>query len=113
VYVFAQDAWHRVDDLPGEAATCAVLAGAAPTLLAALTDGGIVRGTLHAWEPAVVALPWEGATTVLSPAGYHMDTAFASSAHGDVAISADRGRSWTMVRRGLAPVRSIAAARLA
>jgi hypothetical protein len=113
VYVFAQDAWHRVDHLPGEVATCAVLAGAAPTLLAALTDGGIVRGTLHAWEPAVVALPWESATTVLSPAAYHMDTAFASSAHGDIAITLDRGRSWTVVRRGLAAVRSIAAARLA
>ncbi len=113
VYVFAQDAWRRIDAIPGEAATCAVLAGVTPTLLAALTDGGIVRGTLHAWEPTVVALPWESATTVLSPAGYHMDTAFASSAYGDVAISLDRGRSWTVVRRGLAAVRSIAAARLA
>ncbi|MBO9324402.1 MAG: hypothetical protein J7463_02890 [Roseiflexus sp.] len=113
VYVFTEDAWHRVNDPPGEVATCAVLAGAAPTLLAALTNGGIARGTPHAWEPAIVALPWEGATTVLSPAAYHMDTAFASSAHGDVAISVDRGRSWTALRRGLAPVRSIAAARLA
>lgn len=113
VYAWAQEAWRRIDGLPGEATVCAVLAGATPTLLAALTDGGIVRGTLHAWEPTLVALPWASATTVLSPVGYHMDTVFASSAHGDVAISQDRGRSWTVVRRSLAAVRSVAAARLA
>ncbi len=113
VYAWAQEAWRRIDGLPGEAAVCTVLAGATPTLLAALTDGGIVRGTLHVWEPAIVTLPWESATTLLSPAGYHMDTVFASSAHGDVAVSRDRGRSWTVVRRGLAAVRSMSAARLA
>ncbi|MGQ9548536.1 MAG: WD40/YVTN/BNR-like repeat-containing protein [Roseiflexus sp.] len=113
VYIFAQDAWRLIDALPQEVVTCAVLGGATPTLLAALAKGGIVRGTVHAWEPTIVALPWESAATALAPVGYHLDIALASSVCGSVAISPDRGRSWTVVRRGLAAVRSVAAARLA
>lgn len=113
VYAVERGVWRLIEGIPGEPTVCTTLAGAPPTLLAALIDGGVVRGSLGAWEPHIASLPWEGATTLLKPAGYHMDTAFAASAAGEVAISADRGRSWNLVRRGLAPVRDIAAARLA
>ncbi|GIW00740.1 hypothetical protein [Roseiflexus sp.] len=113
VYAIERENWRCIDGMPGKATTCTALAGAPPTLLAALTDGGVVRGSLDGWEPTIAALPWKGAATILKPAGYHMDTAFAASATGEVAISTDRGRSWNLVRRGLAAVRDIAAARLA
>lgn len=57
--------------------------------------------------------PWAGAATVVVASGYHIDTAFAGSEGGQVAISTDRGRTWEVLKRGLAPVRTIAAARLA
>lgn len=113
VYAIERAVWRLIDGIPDEAIVCAALAGAPPTLLAALANGGTVRGSLDGWEPVIAALPWEGAATLLKPAQYHMDTAFAASATGEVAMSADRGRSWNLVRRGLATVYDIAAARLA
>lgn len=113
VYASERTGWRLIDGIPEEATSCIALAGATPTLIAALAGGGTVRGSLDGWEPVIVALPWEGAATVLKPARYHMDTAFAASAAGEIAISTDRGRSWNLVRRGLATVYDIAAARLA
>lgn len=113
VYASERTGWRLIDGTPGEATAFIPLAGATPTLIAALAGGGTVRGSLDGWEPAIAALPWEGAATVLKPARYHMDVAFVASAAGEVAISVDRGRSWTPVRRGLSTVRDIAAARLA
>lgn len=113
VYAGERFGWRLIDGLPGEAIACIALAGATPTLIAALAGGGTVRGSFDGWEPAVVALPWDGAATVLKPARYHVDIAFAASAAGEIAISTDRGRSWRLARRGLANVHDIAAVRLA
>jgi photosystem II stability/assembly factor-like uncharacterized protein len=113
VYRSERDAWRLIDGMPGEATACTALAGATPTLIAALVSGGTTRGSLDAWTPDIATLPWEGAATVLKPARYHMDTAVAASEAGEVAISTDRGRSWNLVRRGLAAVRDIATTRLA
>jgi photosystem II stability/assembly factor-like uncharacterized protein len=113
VYAVEHEVWRLIDGIPGEATACTALAGATPTFLVALKGSGTVRGSLDGWELAIVALPWEGAATVLTPARYHMDTAFVASATGEVAISTDRGRSWNLVRRGLAAVHNIAAVRLA
>ncbi len=113
VYVVERASWRPVSGLPGEALACTALTGTPPTLLTALAEGGVVRGTPDAWEPIIVECPWTGATTILKPAGHHIDTSFAASTTGDVAISVDRGRSWTMVCQGLATVRDLVSARLA
>lgn len=113
VYVIEHESWRLISGIPGEALACAVLAGRTPVVLAALAEGGAVRGTLDAWEPARVAFPWTGAATILKPTGYHIDTAFAASSTGEVAMSVDRGRSWLMVRHDLATIRDIVTARLA
>ncbi|MFQ3630216.1 WD40/YVTN/BNR-like repeat-containing protein [Roseiflexus sp.] len=112
VYVVERASWRPIGDLPGKALACTALTGTPPTLLAALTEGGIIRGTPDAWEPVIVECPWTGATTILKPARHHIDTSFAVSTTGDVAISMDRGRSWTMVCQGLATVRDLVSARL-
>ena len=51
--------------------------------------------------------------TVIAPVGYHIDTAFAGSAGGQLATSTDRGRTWQLLKQDLPPIRSVAAARLA
>ncbi|MCS6840587.1 MAG: hypothetical protein NZ699_14975 [Roseiflexus sp.] len=112
VYVGERAGWRLIDGMPGEAIAFTILASATPTLIAALADGGTARGSLDGWEPAIAAFPWTGAATVLTSARYHIDTAFVASAAGEVAMSTDRGRSWTLVRRGLAAVRDLVAARL-
>jgi photosystem II stability/assembly factor-like uncharacterized protein len=94
--------------------TRATLPGRDPVLLRAAA-GGIERSADDgaAWEPTTSDAPWNGAITVVQPSGYHIDTAFAGSDGGQIAISTDRGRTWHMIKQDLPPVRSIAAARLA
>jgi hypothetical protein len=65
------------------------------------------------WTTAVLDGGWGGAITVISPVGYHIDTAFAGSAGGRLATSADRGRTWQLLKQDMPPIRSVAAARLA
>lgn len=113
VYQTAASAWHAMPAAPERGISLAVLAAKSPTILLALENGGIARGNLAAWEDAPVSLPWDGPAALLTPAVYHMDVAFAASASGIVAQSSDRGRTWMVIRQGLAPVHAIASARLA
>jgi SAM-dependent methyltransferase/photosystem II stability/assembly factor-like uncharacterized protein len=104
-------------DESGDAAptrTEATLPGREPVLLR-VAAGGIERSADHGvtWQPTAADAPWNGAVTVVQPSGYHIDTAFAGSAGGQIAISTDRGRTWQMIRQDLPLVRSIAAARVA
>jgi photosystem II stability/assembly factor-like uncharacterized protein len=91
--------------LPGNTAT--LLLGIQPGVMARSVDGGVT------WEGSASDAPWGGRLQGLAPAPYHMDTVFAGSATGQVAVSTDRGRNWQMIRQDLPPVRAIAAARLA
>jgi hypothetical protein len=108
--------WQRLEGArPASGAALAVLPGKEPVLLMALVDGGIGRSadggaTWTAIEPDTA---WQQGATTIAPARYHMDTAFAGSEGGQLAQSSDRGRSWQTLKVGLAPVRSVAAARLA
>ncbi|NJO06800.1 MAG: hypothetical protein HC876_15480 [Chloroflexaceae bacterium] len=65
------------------------------------------------WQPAAEPTEMQGNVTVVVPAQYHRDVAWAGTAGGDVLRSDDRGRTWVIVTQGLAPVRSLAAVRLA
>ncbi|GAB4217001.1 MAG: hypothetical protein OHK0022_58830 [Roseiflexaceae bacterium] len=107
----AADSWEHLTSLAGD--LVAMLGGKTPALLLGGADG-ISRsedegGSWSATEPDA---PWSGAVSALAPALYHIDTAFAGSAGGQIAISTDRGRSWQHLRQDLPPVRAIAAARL-
>lgn len=99
---------------PAAILAAATLPGHAPTTLVALTDGTIMRSSVGTseWEAVQADQPWNGMITALTTAPYHMDTAFAGSDTGHVLMSTDRGRTWQTIRTGLAPIRSIAAARL-
>lgn len=94
--------------------TEAMLPGREPVLLR-VAAGGIERSTDDGatWEATTADAPWHGSITVVQPSGYHIDTAFAGSDGGQIAISTDRGRTWHMIKQDLPPVRSIVAARLA
>lgn len=102
--------------LPGssEASVLALLPGQEETLLTAVADA-IVRSTDQGetWHQTNSDTPWEGAITAISPASYHIDTAFAGTDQGQIAISSDRGRNWKLLKSGLPPIRAIAAERLA
>lgn len=92
----------------------AALPGREPALLAVLPQGGIGRSVDGGatFAPTQVDVPWTGEITIIAPAPYHIDTAFAGSANGQLTISADRGRTWRTIKRDLPPIRAIAAARL-
>jgi photosystem II stability/assembly factor-like uncharacterized protein len=107
----ATAAWEHLGGAGGVA--LAGLAGKEPVLLLA-DAGGVSRSPDEGatWEPGAPDAPWSGGVTALAAALYHIDTAFAGSAGGQVAISADRGRTWQMLRQDLPPVRALVAARL-
>ncbi len=65
------------------------------------------------WADAGFDAPLAAAVSALMPAAYHIDTAWAGTPDGRLLLSSDRGRSWATVAQGLAPVRAIAAVRLA
>lgn len=107
----ASAAW---EDLGGAGAVAlAGLGGKAPVLLLA-DAAGVHRSPDEpvAWEPSTPDAPWSGGVTTLAAALYHIDTAFAGSQAGQVAISTNRGRSWQILRQDLPPVRALVAARL-
>jgi photosystem II stability/assembly factor-like uncharacterized protein len=124
LYVLAEGALYRCTDArarwegiatgtePGVALVA--LAGKEPALLLA-QSGGIVRSIDGGTKWAVVEpeLAWEGGVTTIAAVRYHIDTAFAGSGSGQLIQSADRGRTWQILKQGLPPIRSIAAARLA
>jgi photosystem II stability/assembly factor-like uncharacterized protein len=110
--------WEQLFDTPAAAAATsatvlAVLAGKEPALL--LADGEGVRRSGDdgaTWSRAEADAPFLGGVSVIAPASYHIDTAFAGTGGGQVYQSTDRGRTWQLLKDGLPPVRSIAAARL-
>ncbi|HWQ13335.1 MAG TPA: hypothetical protein VNL77_11065 [Roseiflexaceae bacterium] len=109
--------WAKVLDTPAAAArggTLVVLAGKEPALLLAAGDDVWRSGDDGAnWSRAEADAAFAGGVTVIAPASYHIDTAFAGTGAGQLYQSADRGRTWQLLKDGLPPVRSIAAARLA
>jgi photosystem II stability/assembly factor-like uncharacterized protein len=109
----ATERWQIDASAPPVEHPLALLAGRQPALLAG-ANGEIVRGDEigASWATTVLDGGWGGAITVIAPAGYHIDTAFAGSAAGRLAASTDRGRTWQLLKQDLPPIRSIAAARL-
>jgi hypothetical protein len=105
--------WQADPAAPPVDQPLAILAGQQPVLLTS-ANGEIVRGDLASasWATAALDGGWGGAITVIAPAGYHIDTAFAGSRGGRLASSTDRGRTWQLLKQDLPPIRSIAAARL-
>lgn len=110
----AEEPWKTVD-APPAAGPLAVLPGKVPVLILALADSTLARSDDHGatWAPAGVEPAWSGGVTAIVPASYHIDTVFAGSGGGQVAISADRARTWQMLKQDLPPLRCVAAARLA
>ena len=106
--------WQHDMSAPAVDRPLAILAGQQPVLLAN-ASGEIVRGDeiSASWTTAALDGGWGSAITVIVPVGYHIDTAFAGSAAGRLATSADRGRTWQLLKQDLPPIRSVAAARLA
>lgn len=98
---------------PGGPVSLAALAGKEPVLLLA-SDGGIARSADDGatWSAAEPEAPWAGEVRTITPASYHIDTAFAGTSAGQVFISVDRGRTWQLIKDGLPPISAIAAARL-
>jgi photosystem II stability/assembly factor-like uncharacterized protein len=102
------------DSSAGQGSALALLPGQAPVLLTT-SASGILRSVDQGetWEATSAEEPWSGAVSVISPAGYHPDTAFAGTLGGQIVISSDRGRSWQPIFAGLPPIQSIASIRLA
>lgn len=110
----AETPWERAADVRASGAL-AVLAGAHPVILLAQAGSGLIRSADNytLWTGVGPADSWAGDVTALAPASYHMDTIFAGTAGGQLALSTDRGRTWLMLRADLPPIRTIAPARLA
>jgi hypothetical protein len=110
-----EDSWRLITTPGSVAVSLAALAGQAPALLLAHPSGGIERSddAGATWTAAEVEGTGQADVTTIAPVGYHIDTAFAGSAEGTLFTSTDRGRSWQLIKQGLPPIRSIAAARLA
>jgi photosystem II stability/assembly factor-like uncharacterized protein len=109
--------WEQIE-LPnnpqGVSGSAVALLGGKTEVLLAAAGGGIARSDDQGstWEQATSEVPFNGAVSVISPASYHIDTAFAGTRGGQVLISTDRGRSWQPVIDGLSAVQTLAAARL-
>ena len=116
--------WAPLATLPPElqpvsGAQRVVLAGPHETWLEAQPDA---HGQSHllrsedagaSWQPATLTDgdPLEGTVTVMVPASYHRDQAWAGTNAGHLLHTSDRGRTWQTIERqlpgimGLAPVR--------
>ncbi len=110
----AEAPWEQIGAAPKPGIALTALAGQQPVLLLAQPDA-IARSTDGgaSWTIGEPELPWDGGVTTITAARYHIDTAFAGSASGQLAQSTDRGRTWQVLKQGLPPIRHIAAARLA
>lgn len=99
----------------GQCLALVSLPGKTPVLLAAWAGSGVARSDNGgaSWSTVAPDAAWQGDVTTLIAARYHIDTAFAGSIGGQLAQSADRGRTWQVLKSELGPVRSVAAARLA
>jgi photosystem II stability/assembly factor-like uncharacterized protein len=99
---------------PGAAAS-ALLSGKQEVLLTAIAGGtSLLRSEDGgaSWEPATLDQPLQGAITVIAPASYHMDIAWAGTSAGQLLRSDDRGRSWAQVGEVGAGILSLAVVRL-
>lgn len=94
-----------------DATALALLGGKQPTILLGGAMG-IQRSNDGGLTWASVDATWNAAVTVITAASYHIDTAFAGSADGELAVSTNRGRAWQILRSDLPAVTCIAAARL-
>lgn len=107
----ASATWVATGSAPG--GSLAALSGQEPTLLAStgrsiqrsIDDGG-------QWSDTASEQEWRGTITAIVPVSYHIDSAFATSDGGELALSSDRGRTWQMLKRDLPAVRAVVAARL-
>lgn len=92
----------------------AVLPGKTEALLVA-TNAGVAYSMDdgEAWHAATLDAPLTAPVSIIVPAAYHLDTAWAGTADGRLLLSSDRGRSWATVAQGLAPIHALAAVRLA
>jgi hypothetical protein len=111
----AQSQWRRLEASPAGGGPLAMLAGKEPALLLARGSDGLARSADGgaSWTTVGPDSAWEGGVSTVVAARYHIDMALAGSGGGQLAQSADRGRTWQVLKQGLAPIRSIAAARLA
>jgi photosystem II stability/assembly factor-like uncharacterized protein len=112
--IAAQAEWQHIETAPASAAL-AVLAGKEPAILLARGAGGLARSddAGASWADVGPDVAWEGGVMAVAAVRYHMDMALAGSSGGQLAQSADRGRTWQILKQGLASIRSLAAARLA
>jgi photosystem II stability/assembly factor-like uncharacterized protein len=110
----AEARWERLQAGAEPSVALAALVGKEPALLLA-QPSGIARSADGgaSWAAGAVEFPWEGGVTTIAAVRYHIDTALAGSAGGQLAQSVDRGRTWQVLKQGLPPLRDIAAARLA
>jgi photosystem II stability/assembly factor-like uncharacterized protein len=107
--------WTAVGSPLGAAhGAVALLPGANEALLVASSEG-VARSVDDgdSWQTAVSDEPLAALVSVIAPATYHIDTAWAGTADGRLLLSDDRGRSWRTVARDLAPIHALAAVRLA
>jgi hypothetical protein len=92
------------------------LEGKQPVLVAAAAGGTMFFRSeddgIH-WQPAgLTGADSIGKVQVITPASYHIDTAWAGTAAGELLRSDDRGRSWAVVAREQAAILSLAVVRL-
>jgi photosystem II stability/assembly factor-like uncharacterized protein len=114
VYRGSGTSWEQVEAGAEPGISLAVLAGKQPVLLL-MQPGGVARSADGgaSWAPAEPEFSWEGGLTTITMVRYHIDSALAGTGSGQLAQSVDQGRSWQLLKQGLPPIRSIAAARLA
>jgi photosystem II stability/assembly factor-like uncharacterized protein len=110
----ADTRWEQIEAGEEPGVALATLAGKQPVLLLARRNA-IARSADSGatWAMAEPQLSWEGDLTIIAAVRYHIDMALAGTDGGQLAQSDDRGRSWQILKQGLPPIRSIAAARLA
>lgn len=93
----------------------ALLAGKQEVLLAAIAGGtALLRSDDGgaSWHPAALGQPLQGAISVIAPASYHIDTAWAGTSAGQLLRSENRGRSWEQIAEAGAPILALAVVRL-
>jgi hypothetical protein len=111
LYHVSEQGWTEDTSAPEARGAVALLGGRQPTVLLALAEGGVARRTDGAWEWVGLEGEWGGGPAVILAAPYHLDTAFAGG-QAVVALSSNRGRSWSVLRDDLPMVRALAAGRL-
>jgi hypothetical protein len=117
LYVLAGETLYVVDGTPQALRSAGTALAALPGNESVLLFGEpqrIARSSDlgRSWSAGEVTTGWRGTITVLVPAPYHMDTAFAGTNTGQIAVSSDRGRNWKILHQEGAAITSIAVGRL-